>query len=243
MLDPFKIVVEIENTKNAAPGIWDFLKDYIYPLLPTLLGSGIFGFFFWKRRKKQEEKIKAEVQKEVEAYKTELQTTANKLSLEISEKITRRSKAYDFITGIEYDYYSKLLVCLQTTSNSKIELFGNVKYYDSSNPSLLLKAQTEYRKSLNEIRELHLSVLHIIRQDLSDIVGEYIIALFEYGKKVSALPQIPSSKQVQILASEMENMDDEIAKKCVKVNAAVSIVIKAQSNGIEPDLSVFTKNK
>ncbi len=108
MIELPKITVELVNSQPATtPGVWDFIKDYIYPLLPTLLGSGIFGYVFWKRRRKEEERIKAEVQKEVEAYKAELQTTANVLSQTLSEKITRRSKAFELSLKKEYEFYEK----------------------------------------------------------------------------------------------------------------------------------------
>ena len=95
---------------------WNYLLElgkHIAIVMLTIFFSfggfgGIASLLTWRWKTKFEAIVKAEMDKKLEAYKSELQTTTDELSQTLTEKITKRSKAYDYLIARQYEFYDRM---------------------------------------------------------------------------------------------------------------------------------------
>ena len=225
MIELPKIVVELVNPQAAAPGVWDFVKDYVYPLLPTLIGSGILGTIFWKRRKKQEEKIKAEVQKEIETHRAELQKTASNLSQTLAEKISRRGRAHELRIKKEYEFYEKYGIFSNNIISATHKAIGIIRKInispDNNIDNEIVDVINLYENSSNDLQSLYVGYLCYIDDNISDALHKLILDAYDYFANFNKL--------IKLSKTEPINTADELKKdfqpKLARSTALVHILI------------------
>ncbi len=206
--------------------------------------SGIAGLATWRWKTKFEADMKADfdkkleafkaelqakVQKEIETHKAELQSTADELSQTLSEKITRRSKAFDLQIKKEYEFYEKFGVYTYNALYAMRDIKNFMVHVKSGTPINEEEEQNKtkaYNNAVDSIDGLLFEYEHYLDKELIITFGLLLNNIRDFGKKATYL----FKNSDDISEQEFEESIIELIKNAIKYMTDMQNKIKDKTN-------------